>query len=116
MKVKNPDADAGASDPAQGAESENQRVSSPAATGGAGTTFEQHVGAYWLAQLLVRGIPPVLTDTVVAEVSFQTERLGWQTDDFLVVGERTAAAPRKLAGQVKRNFTVSAANEDCTQA
>ena len=63
------------SGPAQEPESENQRVSSPAATGGAGTTFEQHVGAYWLAQLLVRGIPPVLTDTVVAEVSFQTERL-----------------------------------------
>ena len=34
------------------------RVSSPAATGGAGTTFEQHVGAYWLVQLLVGAIPP----------------------------------------------------------
>jgi hypothetical protein len=30
-------------------------VSSPAATGGAGTFFEQHVDAYWLALLLVRG-------------------------------------------------------------
>ena len=36
------------------------RVSSPTSTGGAGTFFEQHVDAYWLAQLLVRGIPPIL--------------------------------------------------------
>lgn len=50
-------------------------ISSPASTGGAGTSFEQHVGAYWLAQLLVRGIPPILIDTV-SEVTFQTERLG----------------------------------------
>jgi hypothetical protein len=92
------------------------RVSSPASTGGAGTFFEQHVAAYWLAQLLVRGIPPIMIDTVVTEVSFQTERLGWQTDDFLIVCERTGAAPQKLAGQVKRNFTVSAANDECTQA
>src|SRR5437764_13085398 len=83
-------------------------VSSPAATGGAGTTFEQHVGAYWLAQLLVRGIPPILIDSMIAEVSFQTERLGWKTDDFLIICDRTAAATRKLAGQVSRNFTVSA--------
>ena len=33
-----------------------QVVSSPAATGGAGTFFEEHVGAYWLAQLLVGGM------------------------------------------------------------
>jgi len=60
-------------------------VSAPTETGGAGTTFEQHVGAYWLAQLLVNAIPPILVDATVAEVSFQTERLGWHTDDFLVV-------------------------------
>ena len=38
-------------------------VSSPASTGGAETPFEQHVGAYWLAQLLGRAIPPVLRDS-----------------------------------------------------
>jgi len=116
MKVKNSADDTAVGGPAAGAENESPRVSSPAATGGAGTTFEQHVGAYWLAQLLVRGFPPILIDTLVTDVSFQTERLGWQTDDFLVVGERTAAAPRKLAGQVKRSFTVSASDKDCVQA
>ena len=92
------------------------RVSSPASTGGAGTSFEQHVATYWLAQLLVRGIPPILIDTVVTDVSFQTERLGWQTDDFLIVCERPAAGPQRLAGQVKRHFTVSGANAECVQA
>ena len=62
-------------------------VSSPAATGGAGNVFERSVGAYWLAQLLVGAVPPILIDCSVTEVHFQTEHLGWQTDDFLVVGQ-----------------------------
>jgi tRNA A37 threonylcarbamoyladenosine biosynthesis protein TsaE len=93
-----------------------QRTSSPAATGGAGPFFEQHVAAYWLAQLLVRGIPPVLIDTVVTEVSFQTEHLGWHTDDFLIVCERAGAVTPKFAGQVKRSFTVSATDDECKKA
>ncbi len=91
-----------------------QYISNPAATGGAGTFFEQHVAAYWLARLLVRGTPPVLTETNVSEVHFQTEHLGWHTDDFLIVCERPGEVTvRKLAGQVKRSFTVSAADDDC---
>ena len=65
----------------------------------------------------MRGIPPILTETIVSEVHFQTEHLGWHTDDFLIVCERPSrAAVRKLAGQVKRSFTVSAANDDCQSA
>ena len=93
-----------------------RRVSSPASTGGAGTFFEQHVAAYWLAQLLVRGIPPILLDCSVTEVHLQTVRLGWHTDDFLIVGQNGAGGRRKLAGQVKRTFAVSAANEECRKA
>lgn len=88
-------------------------VSSPAATGGAGTFFEQHVNAYWLSLLLVRGIPPILHDCALVEVHFQSERLGWKTDDFVVVGENGPGLHRKLLGQVKRAFTVSATNTDC---
>jgi hypothetical protein len=54
-------------------------VSSSLSTGGAGTFFERDVGAYWLAQLLLRAIPPILIDTQVIEVCFQTEHLGWKT-------------------------------------
>ena len=76
------------------------RVSSPAASGGAGMFFEQNVAAYWLAQLLVRCVPPILIDTVVAEVHFQTEHLGWHTDDFLVVCERPGATAQNLKWRV----------------
>lgn len=96
-------------------ESTITRVSAPASTGGAGTTFEQHVGAYWLAQLLIGSIPPILIETTVAEVGFQTERLGWHTDDFLIVCT-AGGAVRNLAGQVKRSFTVSASDKECAQA
>ena len=92
------------------------RVSSSASTGGAGTFFEQHVDAYWLALILVRGIPPILHHCTVDEVHLQTEHLGWHTDDFLVVGKNGSEQLRKLAGQVKQTFTVSAANDECKKA
>jgi hypothetical protein len=89
------------------------RVSSPASAGGAGTFFEQHVDAYWLAQLLVGGIAPILHDCAVVEVHLQTEHFGWHTDDFLIVGQNGSRHRRKLIGQVKRTFTVSAADDEC---
>src|SRR2546427_7198340 len=108
MKVENSDGGTGVGRPAPGADDAVARVSSPASTGGAGTFFEQHVDAYWLAQLLVRGIPPILLDCAVVEVHLQTEILGWHTDDFLIVGESGSGNRRKLVGEVKRTFTVSA--------
>lgn len=96
-------------------EAERRQISSPVSTGGEGVFFEQHVAGYWLAQLLVGSIPPILTDTVVTEVHLQTEHLGFNTDDFLVVCAR-GGATAKLAGQVKRNFTVSAADDECKKA
>jgi len=95
---------------------DERRISSPVSTGGAGTFFEQHVGAYWLAQLLVGGVPPILIDTIVREVHFQTDLLGWHTDDFLIICDRTGAPSRRVAGQVKRKFTVSAADDECRKA
>lgn len=92
------------------------RVSSPISTGGEGVFFEQHVAAYWLAQLLVRSIPPILTDRGVTEVHFQTEHLGFNTDDFLIVCARAGALAARLVGQVKRSFTISAADEECKKA
>ena len=89
------------------------RISSPDATGGAGTFFEQHVNAAFLALLLVRGIPPILTDCQLEEVHFQTEHLGWKTDDVLLVGLNGAGERRRLAGQMKKSFTVSSKDEDC---
>jgi hypothetical protein len=92
------------------------RVSSPASTSGSGTFFEQYVAAYWLSQLLVQGVPPILIDSIVVEVCLQTERLGWKTDDFLVICENPDSVRRKLVGQVKKGFTVSASNDECKKA
>ena len=96
--------------------SNTDRISSSASTGGAGIFFEQHVDAYWLALILVRGIPPILRDCTVNEVRMQTEQLGWHTDDFLVIGKNGSGQLRKLIGQVKQTFTVSAANDECKKA
>ena len=92
------------------------RVSSPISTGGEGVFFEQHVAAYWLAQLLVRSIPPILINTGVTDVRFQTEHLGFNTDDFLVVCARAGVTTGRLVGQVKRSFTISAADDECKKA
>jgi hypothetical protein len=92
------------------------QIASPTSTGGAGTFFEQHVDATFLAMLAVRAIPPVLIDCTLTEVHFQTERLGWKTDDILVVGETANGAKRKLLAQVKRSLTISAADDDCFKA
>ena len=91
-------------------------ISSSLSTGGAGTFFERDVAAYLLAQLLLRWIPPILIDATVSEVSFQTERLGWKTDDLLITCDGPGGTHSKLAGQVKRSFTVSAADGECRKA
>jgi hypothetical protein len=92
---------------------EDKTASSPIATGGGGTFFEQHVDALFLSLLLVRAPLPVLKDCQIAEVHLQTEHLGWKTDDVLVVGVRADGAQRRLALQIKRQFTVSGKNDDC---
>ena len=88
-------------------------ASSPSSTGGAGEFFEQHVAAYWLAHLLVRSIPPIFIRTQISEAHFQTEHLGWNTDDFLLVCEAPDGTQHKLAGQVKRGLRISATDDDC---
>ncbi len=92
------------------------KVTSPAATGGAGNVFEQHVGALFLAHLLVRGVPPVLIECQLVEVHFQTNHLGWHVDDILLVGIDGVGTRRHLAAQVKRSFTVSSNDDDCVEA
>src|ERR1700743_1339929 len=90
-----------------------KRISSPEATSGSDSTFEQKVGAYWLAQLLVGCIPPIFVDSVVERIAFQTEHLGWNTDDLLITCVNGASRTKQLAAQVKRTFTVSASDEEC---
>ena len=90
-------------------------IASPAATGGAGTIFEHQVGAVFLALLLTRGIPVVFKDCQVEEVGFQTQRLGWETDDLLVVCSSVQHGQRRLAIQVKRSLHIRASSTDCQE-
>jgi hypothetical protein len=87
--------------------------SSPLATGGAGTFFEQHVDAAFLTYLLVGGIPPFLKDCQIEKIHFQAGHLGWQMDDLVVVGCNEDGSQRKAAIQVKRSFTLTASDDDC---
>lgn len=91
-------------------------ATSPVATGGGGTFFEQHVDALFLALLLVRAPLPILKDSQVVEVNLQAEHLGWKTDDVLMVALRPDGVRRRLALQVKRQFTISDKDEACKKA
>ncbi|HJW93458.1 MAG TPA: ATP-binding protein [Thermoanaerobaculia bacterium] len=84
------------------------RIASPASSGGEGTYFEQHTNAYWLALLLVDAIPPMALDGTISKVSFQTEHLGWSTDDVLVTSRTSTSDIRQLACQVKKSLTIGA--------
>lgn len=88
------------------------QIPTTTSTGGAGTFFEQHVNAFWLTLLLVRAIPPILKDCGIDEIHLQTKRLKFNTDDFLLVGKNGSGETKRLFGQVKRSFVVSAKNED----
>ena len=88
-----------------------ERISSPKATGGAGTVFEHHVGAYWLGQMVLGAIPPIWIDATVTRVHFQTERLGWRTDDFLVECDTVGTRTHKLVCHVKSKVSISESDE-----
>ena len=91
-------------------------AASPISSGGGGTFFEQHVDALFLALLLVRAPLPILKDCQVEEVHLQSEHLGWNTDDVLIVAARPDGVVRQLAIQVKRQFTISEKDEICKKA
>ena len=88
------------------------KVPSALATGGSGYAYEQQVGAMYLALLLLQGIPAIFPDCQVEKVAFQTRRIGWETDDLLVLCSGTLGKQRKLAIQIKRQFAARASSED----
>ncbi|MDE0453923.1 MAG: ATP-binding protein [Gammaproteobacteria bacterium] len=73
--------------------------------------FEQHVGAYWLGHLVAGAIPPIWIDATVTKVHFQTEHLGWCTDDLLVECYAGSGRTRRLACHVRSNVRVSTSDE-----
>ena len=90
-------------------------VPSALATGGAGPAYEQKVGAMYLALLMHRGVPAILLDSQVEEVNFQTRRLGWETDDLLVICSLDKNKKRRLAIQIKRRINARESSSDFVQ-
>ena len=78
-----------------------ENVPSPTSTGGAGTTYEQRVGAVFLTYLLTGARPMIFKRSRVAKVSFQTRLHGWKTDDLLVECLTDEGESHKMAVQVK---------------
>ena len=79
----------------------DEHVPSPISTGGAGTTYEQHVGAVFLTCLLTGARPMIFKRSRVVRMGFQTRHLGWKTDDLLVECSTDGGEIRKMAVQVK---------------
>ena len=89
-----------------------EKATSPRATGNAGDIFEQYVGAMFLVLLITQGIPAVFRDCQVKEVSFQTQHLGWKTDDLLVTCSTNTNVKRQLAIQIKLEFAIRNSSDD----
>ena len=95
--------------------SQKKHIPTTQETGGTGTTYEHYVGAAFLARLLIGGICPIFTSSRlrVEKVYFQTNLLGWETDDLLVICSSEGQEQKKLAIQSKRNFVLQSSDDDC---
>lgn len=84
------------------------KLSNAFSTGGGGNTFERHVQALFLLALVVDGFSPILEAPVV-EVTFQSKRLGVDTDDLLIIAERYGRQS-KLFCQIKHDVAITKKN------
>ena len=75
--------------------------------GGGGTNYEQAVETAFVVTMLTNGIVPCLpVDAKITEISFQTNRKGYETDDILITA-KSAAIYYHLIIQVKYNLIFS---------
>lgn len=88
-------------------------ISSPAATGGLGVRFETHVAAIFTTLMLARGFVPCLPCVPIRRIELQTGRLGYKTDDILVVCGPNEASTARLLCQVKQGVRFQKSNAEC---
>jgi len=91
-----------------------QKAQSPELGAGAGFTFEDAVGAYFLSALLDESYAAGCDNRVVSRVAFQQRGFKQPLDDIIVDFRDQHGGQTRLSLQVKRDLTVSAAttNED----
>ncbi|MBD2580481.1 ATP-binding protein [Oscillatoria sp. FACHB-1406] len=87
-----------------------KKVASPISTGGAGSDYENRVGAYYLAALLLQAVPRGQEAGVTREVRFQRLYEGEPLDDLIIVSE-LQVGEAKLALQIKRDLTFGEKDE-----
>lgn len=82
-----------------------KNIASPISTGGAGNDYENRVGAYYLAALLLQAVPRGQEAGVTREVRFQRLYEGEPLDDLIIVSE-LPVGEAKLALQIKRDLNL----------
>ena len=89
-------------------------TSSPAATGGAGYVYEDEVGAYFAAAMLVGATPVEGMSGRIVRLNFQTAFLGWALDDLLLTLDNLDGKPQRIGISVKsgRQFAGVKADPD----
>jgi hypothetical protein len=85
-------------------------MTSPAASGPAGSEFEGQVGAHYLLTMLVGAEPRGLPATTIDRVEFQRADSGRPLDDVIIHGHDSRGAPAVLEVQVKRSMTFAPAD------
>ncbi len=82
-----------------------KKVASPYSTGGGGANFEDYVGAYYLAMMLLRATPLGQSAAATArEVQFQSLYRGEPVDDLRILSN-LPQGEMKLALQIKHDLT-----------
>jgi hypothetical protein len=72
-----------------------------------GTNYEQAVQAAFLVALLTGGPAPCVPGGRVERLDFQTTKLGYETDDLLVLVQTPTGQAHRLLLQIKYNLTLS---------
>jgi hypothetical protein len=85
---------------------------SPELAGGAGFTFEDSVGAFYLVALLAEGYAPGVANRIVSRVAFQQRNFGEPLDDLIVDFRDNTNQEARLSLQVKSGLVVSDAESN----
>lgn len=88
-----------------------KNIASPYSTGGGGVSFEQQVGAYYLAAILLGDIPRGQNGGIAKEVKFQRLYEGEPLDDLIICSNLPNGTEAKLALQIKRDLTFGEKDE-----
>lgn len=82
----------------------SKKVASPYSAGGGGSEYEDHVGAYYLAMMLLGAVPRGQNVAAAREIQVQSLYRGEPLDD-LIVRSSLPQGEMKLALQIKRDLT-----------